>query len=52
MVYWKHFILLFGGFYDTLKDTRYFDDLWSFDTQEMKWEKIEPFPPVLPKPRY
>lgn len=40
MVLWKHFFLLFGGFYDALRETRYFDDLWVFDTNEISWKQI------------
>ncbi|KAK3809541.1 MAG: galactose oxidase, partial [Benniella sp.] len=41
MTLWKHFIVLFGGFYDNYVDTRYYDDLWVFDTLEYKWTKVE-----------
>lgn len=41
MLLWKHFIILFGGFYDTLKETKYYDDLWVLDTNEYTWRKIE-----------
>ncbi|KAN0118364.1 galactose oxidase [Russula decolorans] len=38
---WKHYIVLFGGFYDPGITTRYMNDLWVFDTQEYKWQQIE-----------
>ena len=41
MVVWKNCILLFGGFYEAYKDTRYFNDLWLFDMRERKWNKLE-----------
>lgn len=41
MTVWKDFIVLFGGFYDNYKTTKYYDDLWIFDTNEYKWEKVE-----------
>ncbi|KAK7014875.1 kelch domain-containing protein 4 [Favolaschia claudopus] len=41
MATWKHFILLFGGFYDPGVTTRYLNDLWLFDLQEYKWRQIE-----------
>ena len=41
MVIWKHFIILFGGFYDQTNETRYYDDLWVFDTSNSTWIKIE-----------
>ncbi|KAI8621697.1 hypothetical protein BC830DRAFT_1057953 [Chytriomyces sp. MP71] len=41
MVLWKHYIILFGGFYDAGNETRYLDDLHVFDTAEQKWITVE-----------
>ncbi|KAG8762053.1 hypothetical protein FRC11_011438 [Ceratobasidium sp. 423] len=41
MAMWKHYILLFGGFNDPGIKTKYFDDLWVFDTQLYTWKQIE-----------
>ncbi|KAN0085624.1 hypothetical protein V8E55_006758 [Tylopilus felleus] len=41
MAMWKHYIVLFGGFYDPGYRTRYLNDTWVFDTQEYKWRQIE-----------
>ncbi|KIK70141.1 hypothetical protein GYMLUDRAFT_34611 [Collybiopsis luxurians FD-317 M1] len=41
MAVWKHYLVLFGGFYDPGITTRYLDDLWVFDTLEYKWRQIE-----------
>ncbi|KAI6025552.1 galactose oxidase [Pisolithus marmoratus] len=41
MAMWKHYIVLFGGFYDPGYRTRYLNDTWVFDTQEYKWKQIE-----------
>ena len=41
MALWKNFIVLFGGFYDNYIETKYYDDLWIFDIQNGKWNKIE-----------
>ncbi|KAJ7709920.1 hypothetical protein B0H17DRAFT_244413 [Mycena rosella] len=41
MAIWKHFIVLFGGFYDPGITTKYLNDLWLFDLQEYKWRQIE-----------
>lgn len=46
MVAYKHYIVLFGGFYDTFKETKYYDDLWIYDTQVGEWSSI----PCDPKP--
>lgn len=53
MAVWKHYIVLFGGFYDLgIANTKYLNDLWIFDTQEYKWKQVE-FKPMerMPKPR-
>ncbi|KAJ3560414.1 hypothetical protein NP233_g10854 [Leucocoprinus birnbaumii] len=49
MTTWKHYIILFGGFYDPGVTTRYLNDLWVFDTQEYKWSQVE-FRETDPKP--
>ncbi|KAJ3014268.1 UNVERIFIED_CONTAM: hypothetical protein HDU68_000358 [Siphonaria sp. JEL0065] len=41
MVLWKHYIILYGGFYDAGNETRYLDDLHVFDTVECKWITVE-----------
>ncbi|ESK87632.1 kelch domain-containing protein 4 [Moniliophthora roreri MCA 2997] len=41
MAVWKHYIVLFGGFYDPGITTKYHNDLWLFDTHEYKWRQIE-----------
>lgn len=41
MAMWKHYIVLFGGFYDAGVTTRYLNDLWVFDIHEYKWRQIE-----------
>ncbi|KAG8740857.1 hypothetical protein FRC12_015855 [Ceratobasidium sp. 428] len=49
MAMWKHYILLFGGFNDPGIKTKYFDDLWVFDTQLYTWKQIE-FGPTARRP--
>ncbi|TFY62977.1 hypothetical protein EVJ58_g3529 [Rhodofomes roseus] len=41
MAMWKHYVVLFGGFYDPGFKTNYLNDLWMFDTQEYKWRQVE-----------
>ncbi|TDL21234.1 galactose oxidase [Rickenella mellea] len=41
MAMWKHYVFLFGGFYDPGIRTNYFNDLWYFDTQEYLWRQVE-----------
>ncbi|KAK6250201.1 hypothetical protein SCA6_004206 [Theobroma cacao] len=42
MVLYKHKIIVFGGFYDTLREVRYHNDLYIFDLDEFKWQEIKP----------
>ncbi|KAL8042532.1 hypothetical protein ABFX02_09G058000 [Erythranthe guttata] len=52
MVLYKHKIIIFGGFYDTLREVRYFNDLHVFDLDQYKWQEIKPTPGCLwPSPR-
>ncbi|KAL0441975.1 UNVERIFIED_CONTAM: Kelch domain-containing protein 4 [Sesamum radiatum] len=52
MVLYKHKIIIFGGFYDTLREVRYFNDLHVFDLDQFKWQEIKPRPGCLwPSPR-
>ncbi|XP_010248815.1 PREDICTED: kelch domain-containing protein 4 [Nelumbo nucifera] len=44
MVLYKHKIVIFGGFYDTLREVRYFNDLHVFDLDQFKWQEIKPRP--------
>ncbi|CDP15054.1 unnamed protein product [Coffea canephora] len=44
MVLYKHKIVVFGGFYDTLREVRYFNDLHVFDLDLFKWQEIKPSP--------
>ncbi|KLO15366.1 hypothetical protein SCHPADRAFT_824811 [Schizopora paradoxa] len=40
MAMWKHYVILFGGFYDPGIRTHYLNDLWYFDTQEYRWKEV------------
>ncbi|KAL2515207.1 Galactose oxidase/kelch repeat superfamily protein [Forsythia ovata] len=52
MVLYKHKIIVFGGFYDTLREVRYFNDLHVFDLDQFKWQEIKPTPGCMwPSPR-
>ncbi|XP_031253439.1 kelch domain-containing protein 4 isoform X2 [Pistacia vera] len=42
MVLYKHKIFVFGGFYDTLREVRYYNDLHVFDLDQFKWQEIKP----------
>ncbi|OIV98177.1 hypothetical protein TanjilG_11574 [Lupinus angustifolius] len=47
MVLYKHKIILFGGFYDTLREVRYYNDLYVFDLDQFKWQEIKPKPGAM-----
>lgn len=44
LVYYKNYIILFGGFQDTSQVTKYLQDLWIYDCQNYIWHN-----PVLPQ---
>ncbi|KAL8718392.1 MAG: hypothetical protein Q9225_004467 [Loekoesia sp. 1 TL-2023] len=49
MTYFKHYIILFGGFQDTSQQTKYLQDLWIYDCHEYTW--LNPvLPPATQKP--
>lgn len=47
MVLYKHKIIVFGGFYDTLREVRYYNDLFVFDLDQYKWQEIKPRPGAM-----
>jgi hypothetical protein len=52
MVLYKHRLFVFGGFYDTLREVRYFEDLHVLDLDEMKWTEVKQKPGgIAPSPR-
>ena len=51
LVFWRHYLLLFGGFHDTSSITKYHNDLWVFDVIEEKWTEIKPVGGKAPEPR-
>ncbi|CAK9330277.1 unnamed protein product [Citrullus colocynthis] len=52
MVLYKHKIIVFGGFYDTLREVRYYNDMYVFDLDQYKWQEVKPSPGAMwPSPR-
>ncbi|KAG0623069.1 hypothetical protein M758_3G146700 [Ceratodon purpureus] len=52
MVLYKHKLIIFGGFYDTLREVRYYNDLHVLDLDDYKWQEIKPKPGAAwPSPR-
>uniref|UniRef100_A0A7N2LEZ8 Uncharacterized protein n=1 Tax=Quercus lobata TaxID=97700 RepID=A0A7N2LEZ8_QUELO len=44
MVLYKHKIIVFSGFYDTLREVRYYNDLYVFGLDQYKWQEVKPSP--------
>ena len=40
MVLFRKQIIVFGGFHDNLRDSKYFNDLHSFDLETRTWRKL------------
>lgn len=52
MILCKHKLLVFGGFYDTMREVRYYNDLHVLDLDDYKWQEVKPKPGALwPSPR-
>jgi hypothetical protein len=49
MVVWRNCILLFGGFYEALREVRWYSDLYLFSFTERKWMQVPPKPYVQGK---
>uniref|UniRef100_A0A0G4HTA0 DUF4110 domain-containing protein n=1 Tax=Chromera velia CCMP2878 TaxID=1169474 RepID=A0A0G4HTA0_9ALVE len=41
MVVWRNFLIVFGGFHDTVRETKYFNDVHALSLQSLKWQKID-----------
>lgn len=51
MIVWKGFIIVFGGFHDTFRDCKYFNDVYLFNIAEERWDKIDVSTISVPSPR-
>lgn len=52
MLVYKNYLLLFGGFYDNGKETKYYNDVWSFNVDDLTWQCLGPRPGMpAPAPR-
>lgn len=41
MAAWRSFVVLFGGFFDDGRQTKYLDDLWIMDCHLYTWTKVQ-----------
>lgn len=46
MVVWRNCLLLFGGFYEALREVKWYADLYLFSFSEQKWVQVPPKPYV------
>eukprot|EP01033_Poteriospumella_lacustris_P005367 gene5367-3826_t len=53
MVLWRNYIILFGGFYEAMRDVKWYNDLYFFSLQERRWVAVPPprQNSAQPKPR-
>ncbi len=51
MVVYKAKLLIFGGFYDASKETKYYNDLWELDLETLKWTSLGKPGAIAPPPR-
>jgi N-acetylneuraminic acid mutarotase len=40
MVVWRNFLVLFGGFYEAMREVRWYNDLYIFSFQDQRWVSI------------
>jgi len=40
MVVYKKWLIVFGGFHDNLRESKYFNDLYAFDLENRVWSKL------------
>jgi hypothetical protein len=52
MVVWRGYIVLFGGFYEALREVRWYNDAYLFSFSDSRWTQLQYKPhSQLPKPR-
>uniref|UniRef100_M4C6S6 DUF4110 domain-containing protein n=1 Tax=Hyaloperonospora arabidopsidis (strain Emoy2) TaxID=559515 RepID=M4C6S6_HYAAE len=40
MVVWRNYLVVFGGFYEAARETKWFNDVYLFNLASMQWQKI------------
>jgi N-acetylneuraminic acid mutarotase len=52
MIIWRNYIILFGGFYEAMREVRWYNDLYFYSITEHRWIQINyKTNAMLPKPR-
>ena len=40
MIVWRNYLVLFGGFYEALREMRFYNDLYVYAPSEERWTNI------------
>ena len=40
-IVWRHYMVLYGGFYEALRETRWYSDLWVYDFSTNSWTEMQ-----------
>ncbi len=40
MIVWRNYLILFGGFYEAMREVRWFNDVYFFSFQEERWVQM------------
>nr|CCA25089.1 conserved hypothetical protein [Albugo laibachii Nc14] len=40
MVLWRNYLVVFGGFYEAARETKWYNDLYLFNLVDFKWKKV------------
>ena len=40
LIFVRKWLLVFGGFHDNLRDSKYFNDVYAFDLESRAWSKL------------
>lgn len=40
MVVWRNYLILFGGFYEAMREVRWYNDIFFYSFQERKWSSV------------
>ena len=52
MVIWRNFLVLFGGFYEAMREVNWYNDLYLYSFQDHRWARVPQKPNTqVPKPR-
>lgn len=41
MIIWRNYIVMFGGFYEAMREVRWYNDLYLYSFQEKRWTLVQ-----------